>query len=170
MSSAARIAMVVALCAAAAPAGAQTLVGVHHDWSVYQATTPEGKVCYALSKPKAIKPVRVSRDPIYFLVSIWPKRHVDGELEVVPGYPYKDGSPVLVQVGMVKAEFFTRNEHKTGVAWAKDPGQEQTLIRAMKGGTRMTVTGLSKRGTTTVDTYSLYGITAALKSAQEACK
>ena len=170
MSSLARIAMVVALCAgtAAVPANAQTLLGVTRDWSAYEAKTPEGKVCYVLSRPKAILPTNVSRGSIYFLISVWPDRNVDGEVEVVPGYPYKDGEPVFARVGTTKVEFFTRNDGN-GIAWAKDPAEEKQLIRAMRGGSRMIVTGESKRGTKTTDTYSLSGVTAALEAAQKAC-
>ncbi len=41
--------------------------------------------------------------------------------------------------------------------------QQPALIDAMKKGTKLTVTGISSRGTTVVDTYSLLGITAATR-------
>jgi hypothetical protein len=170
MSSAARIAMVLALGALLAPAGAQTLLGVTQNWTAYQATTPDGRVCYVLSKPTAILPVKVSRDPIYFVISVWPDRKVQAELEVFPGYTYKDGEPVFAQVGTVRTEFFTRNDGKVGTAWVKDAGEEAALVAAMRSGNKLTVTGVSKRGTHTTDTYSLNGLTAALESARTACK
>jgi hypothetical protein len=171
MPSALRIALILTLAAglSSVPAGAQTLIGVTQNWSAYQATTPDGKVCYALSSPTAILPVKVSRDPIYFIVSFWPARKVDGELEVVPGYPYKDGAPVFAEVGTVKTEFFTRNDNNTGAAWVKEPGDESALLAAMRGGSKMVVTGLSRRGTHTTDTYSLNGLSAAMNAAMSAC-
>ena len=77
MSDFSRIASILALagsCIAAsfAPAAADekpTLLGVSKGWSAYQATTDSGRVCYALSKPKTIAPKKVTRDPIYLLIS-----------------------------------------------------------------------------------------------------
>jgi uncharacterized protein YodC (DUF2158 family) len=54
-------------------------------------------------------------------------------------------------------------------AWIENPSQESDLITAMKGGTRMIVTGKSRRGTLTTDTYSLSGITAALDAMSKEC-
>jgi len=146
-----------------------TLLGASKDWVAYQAATSDGKVCYALGKPSAILPRKVSRDPIYFIVSTWPSRKVQDELEVVPGYSYKEGEPVFAQVGGRKTEFFSRNDG-SGAAWVKEPADEAALVQAMRGGSTMTVTGVSKRGTKTVDTYSLSGLSTALDRTHEACK
>ncbi|HEY0282099.1 MAG TPA: invasion associated locus B family protein [Rhizomicrobium sp.] len=159
--------------ASLAPASAadskSTLLGVSKDWSAYQATTGDGKVCYALSKPKTIEPTKVSRDPIYLLVSDWPGRKVKGEFEVVPGYPYKDGEPAIAQVGSVKVELFTRNDGTSGSAWVKDPGDEDKLREAMRKGSTLTISGVSQRGTKTKDTYSLSGISAMLDKVHATC-
>ena len=48
--------------------------------------------------------------------------------------------------------------------------EEQRLVGAMKAGTRMTVKGVSQRGTNTSYSYSLSGITAALDAVAKACK
>ena len=172
-----RIASILAFaggCVAAsfAPAAADekpTLLGVSKSWSAYQATTGDGRVCYALSKPKTIEPKKVSRDPIYLLISDWPDRKAQGELEVVPGYSYKAGEPVIAQVGSQKTEFFTRNDGTSGSAWVKDPGDEAKLIEAIRHGSTITVSGVSLRGTHTKDTYSLDGISAMLDKVHDAC-
>ncbi len=161
------------IAASLAPAPAadtkSTLLGVSKDWSAFQATTGDGKVCYALSKPKTIEPRKANRDPIYLLISDWPGRKVQGELEVVPGYPYKDGEPVFAEVGSVKVEFFTRNDGTSGTAWVKDPGDEATLLDAMRKGSTITISGISRRGTKTKDVYSLNGISAMLDKVRDAC-
>ena len=146
-----------------------TLLGVSKGWSAYQATTGDGKVCYALSKPKSTEPRKAVRDPIYLLISDWPDRKAQGELEVVPGYPYKDGEPVIAQVGSEKTEFFTRNDGKSGSAWVKDPGDEAKLLGAMQHGSTIVISGISQRGTHTKDTYSLSGISAMLDKVHDAC-
>jgi hypothetical protein len=177
MSDFSRLASVLALaglCLAAsvAPAAADsksTLLGVSKGWSAYQATTGDGKVCYALSKPATTAPKKAVRDPIYLLISDWPGRGVHGELEVVPGYTYKDGEPAIAEVGSVKVELFTRNDGTSGSAWVKDPGDETTLLDAMRHGSAITINGISRRGTHTKDTYSLGGISAMLDKVRDAC-
>ena len=173
-----RIASIAAIaggCFAASftPAAAEntkpTLLGVSKDWSAFQATTGDGRVCYALSKPKTTEPTKVSRDPIYLLIGDWPDRKVQGELEVVPGYSYKVGEPVIAQVGPDKIEFFTRNDGTSGSAWVKDPADEAKLLDAMRKGSTVTVSGVSLRGTHTKDTYSLNGIAAMLDRIHDAC-
>lgn len=177
MSDFSRLASVLALaggCLAAsvAPAAADsksTLLGVSKSWSAYQATTGDGKVCYALSKPKTTAPKKLARDPIYLLISDWPDRRVQGELEAVPGYSYKDGEPAIAQVGSVRVEFFTRNDGASGSAWVKDSGDEARLLEAMRHGSTITISGVSRRGTHTKDTYVLAGISAMLDKVHEAC-
>lgn len=154
----------------AAPAAEQpTLLGVSKEWTAYQANSPDGKVCYALSKPTDVLPKKSARDPIYVIISVWPGRNVKDELQIVPGYLYKEGDPVFAQVGANKTEFFTRNDSKGGSAWVKDVNDEDALVRAMRGGTTLTVTGTSKKGVRTTDTYSLSGIATALTRAHDAC-
>ncbi len=172
MSFVARGSLVLALLLGAVPASAAdqpTLLGASKDWTAYQANSPDGKVCYALSKPISVIPKKAARDPIYVIISVWPGRNVKDELQVVPGYPYKEGEPVYAQVGSTRTEFFTRNEGNAGSAWVKEVADESALVAAMRGGSRLTVTGVSKRGTKTTDTYSLSGITTAIDRAHSAC-
>jgi hypothetical protein len=43
------------------------------------------------------------------------------------------------------------------------------MVAAMRAGAQAVVTGVSSRGTTTIDTFSLMGFTAALDAARAAC-
>ncbi len=72
-------------------------------------------------------------------------------------------------MGADKFEFFTQNSGGTGSAWVEDAAVERRVVDAMKGGAQIVVTGVSQRGTTTKDTYSLGGISAALDKVHEAC-
>lgn len=173
MRLAARISLILALGALAIPAGAAeqpTLLGSSRDWTAYQAYTGDGKVCYALSRPISSTPKKLARDPVYVLISTWPNRNTRDEVQIVPGYVYRDGASVSAQVGDHRIEFFTRNDGKAGSAWVKEPGDETALVSAMRGGNTLTVSGVSKRGTKTVDTYSLNGIATALDRAHSACR
>ncbi len=51
-----------------------------------------------------------------------------------------------------------------------DPSDDVGLINSMRKGAQAVVTGVSSRGTTTIDTISLTGFTAALEAINKACK
>jgi len=159
---------VLALAAIPASADTPTLLGVFRDWSAFTSGTGSSKLCYVLTKPASTKP-KAKRDPIYFLVNDWPGRRVKGEPEVVPGYQYKDGSTVTAAVGGVSVTFFTQNDAGQGAAWVRERADELKLINAMRSGSVIVVTGTSKRGTKTTDTYSLAGLGDALDKIHAAC-
>ena len=54
---------------------------------------------------------------------------------------------------------FTRGKS----AWVLEESREPDVIGAMRSGSDMTVEAVSQRGTATTYTYSLNGVTAALK-------
>jgi hypothetical protein len=156
---------------AAAPASADVAakLGSFKNWAAYTSGIGDAKVCYALSEPRMTEPVKVKRDKAYILINDWPVRKAKSEPEIVPGYQYKDKSTVTVEVGSDKFEFFTQNDGATGGAWVKEPTDETRLIEAMRRGAEIIVTGISKRGTMTRDTYSLAGLSDALDKVHQEC-
>ena len=92
----------------------------------------DAKVCYALVAAQLDSAgqgqARSDLFPHHRLAGRAPRR----EPEVVPGYQYKDGSTVTVQVGSDKFEFFTKNEDGAGGAWVEQPADEARLVEAMK--------------------------------------
>ena len=148
---------------------APTLLGAFKDWSAFQADTSDGKTCYIMARPHSSVPAKAKRDPIYFLISDWPRRKAKGEMQIIPGYKYKDGSPVTAQVGREKVEFFTRETGSASSAWVKDPADEARLADVMRRSPQVVVTGVSQRGTTTHDTYALDGLGQALDRIHAAC-
>ena len=171
-----RLACAASICGAlllstSMPAAADdaTLLGGFKNWSAYSLGTGDQKVCYALSKPTAMEPKKVKRDPAYFLINDWPGRKAKAEPEIVSGYQYKDGSTVTAQVGGDRFSFFTKNDGKSGSAWVLAQADEERLIDAMKSSEQVLVTGTSKRGTVTHDVYSLAGLGDALDKVHQAC-
>ena len=152
-----------------AAADAPQPLGDFKSWSAFASGTGDSKVCYVLSKPKMSEPAKIKRDAIYFLINDWPGRKAKAEPEIVPGYEYKAGTMVTVDVGPDKVNFFTKNEGKTGGAWVEQQADESHLIDVMKKGAEVIVQGTSKRGTKTRDTYSLAGFSDALDKAHQAC-
>jgi hypothetical protein len=155
--------------APAAKDDAPTFLGAFKDWSAYSRGSGDAKVCYMLSEPRAKEPAAARRDPAYFLINDWPGRRTKGEAEIVPGYEYREGSTVTVQIGKEKFAFFTKNQGDSGGAWVLNPSDEKHLLASMRGGLTAVVSGTSKRGTETRDIYGLSGLGDALDKIHEAC-
>ncbi len=123
----------ILLGTSAAGADPATLLGVTKDWSAFTSGAGSSKTCYALSKPVSTAPKK-KRDPIYFLITDWPGRHVKAEPEAVPGYQYKEGTTVTATVGGASFNMFVKNDNGAGAAWVRERADEARLIDAMKGG------------------------------------
>ena len=54
-------------------------------------------------------------------------------------------------------------------AWIADNKQENKMIKTMKKGSRIMVTGYNKSGSQTIDHYSLLGFTKAYNTAKKSC-
>jgi invasion protein IalB len=162
----------VTLCVGSALAAEEkpTLLDSFRDWHVYSVGAGKDRFCYALSQPKQMNPANTARESAFFLISTWPGRKVSNEPSVVPGYQYKTGTKVQVQVGSDKFDLFTKNDGQSGGAWVENPTDEKRLIDAMKRGAEMSVTGTSSRGVLTRDNFSLSGISAALDKVAATCK
>ena len=122
------------------------VVATEGDWTVFAADNP--RECWAVSPPKSTlntrdgQPTEVTRGDIRLYVAYRPGQN--GEVSFSGGYPFAPDSTVEVDVGGRTFNLFTEGES----AW----------------------TGRSARGTTTKDTFSLSGITAATNSARERCQ
>lgn len=158
--------------ALAFPAAAQessNRVNTETDWSVFVEDNPTQ--CWVVSAPKSIRNTRdgqevaARRGDIRLFVSFWPGSEKNGEVSVTGGYPYADGSTVVLQVGSDRFELFTDGE----LAWAASPTDDQRIVDAMKRGAQAVAVGRSGRGTQTEDTFSLLGFTAAITDAETRC-
>lgn len=151
----------------AGTAAAQTpnRIGTYKDWSSYAYSDSRGKVCYAASQPKTQAPQGLNRDPAYFMVTARPSENVRSEVSVIIGYPFKEGSKLVVDIDGQKFSMFTKDDG----AWIENAAQETALIAALKKGHSMSVSGTSRRGTQTTDSYSLSGISASLDALAKSC-
>jgi invasion protein IalB len=85
----------------------------------------------------------------------------------ITGYAFAPNADVTVDVDGAKFKMFLDASHPD-TAWSVQD-TEGALVAAMKKGSSMTLTGVSKRGTTVTDTYSLAGISAALDAIAKEC-
>jgi hypothetical protein len=162
-------AAVVLLIGLPARADSPVQLGTFQSWTAFVNGTGDNKSCYVIARPVSSEPAKAHRDPIAFLITDWPARKAKAEPEAVPGYQFKDGSVASAQVGSDKFDFFTKNDGGQGGAWVKRTVDEARLVAAMRANGQMVITGISKRGTMTHDTYSLGGISDALDKIHAAC-
>jgi len=147
--------------------GTPTEIGDFKDWTAY--TYKEGKnlVCYMASTPKKDEGKYKARGDIYAIITHRPADKSYDVVNFVAGYSYKSGSKVIVKIGTTTFNnLFTNGDS----AWAPDNTTDKKLVNAMKRGEKMTVEGVSARGTKTKDTYSLAGFSNAYKAISTKCK
>ena len=150
---------------AAAPQ-APTLIQQIGDWGAYSYQSANGKVCYVLSVAKTKLPTTgVDHGDNFFIVTQRPGQNISYEPQAMMGYPLKENSKVDVVIDSKTFVMFTKDK----AAWVENAAQEPALVAALKSGHSLKVTATSKRGTGTTYTYSLKGVTAALKQI-ESCK
>ena len=163
-----------ALAAIAGMAAAQeeestNQVAAETDWSVFVEDNPTE--CWGVSKPKETvntrdgRVVSVRRGDILLFVTFRPGSGAAGEVAFTGGYPFRDDSTVTVSVSGNDYELYTEGEW----AWPEDADSDAQLVEALKAGAEATVVGISSRGTTTTDTFSLMGFTAAMAEAEKRC-
>ena len=56
-----------------------------------------------------------------------------------------------------------------GFAWMTSNKKEKIMVKVMKKGSRIMVTGYNEKGSQTIDHYSLLGFTKAYTTAKKAC-
>jgi hypothetical protein len=145
------------------------LLGVFGNWSAYTTGSGSSQTCYALSKPRATRPVGTKRSTVYLMVSDWPSRKVKAEPQIVYGYQGKENGDAALAVGSDKFAFFIRNNGKEASSWLQQLNDNDRLIDAMHNGVSAVASGTSSRGTKTSDTYSLDGFNDALAKVHAAC-
>src|SRR5258708_36590764 len=94
----------VTLCAGSVLAAEEkpTLLDSFRDWHVYSVGAGADRLCYALAQPKQMNPANATRDSVFFLISSWPGRKVRNEPWVFPGYQYRTGPTLQLQVGRAR--------------------------------------------------------------------
>ena len=144
---------------------APKVLGQFDDWDAAADGKGKNRVCYVSTKPKTSKGKYTKRGEVSVLVAHWPGRKQFGVVSINIGYDFKAKSEAIVKIGNATIEMFTQGE----TAWAYQ-GDDAKLVRAMRGGATMIVTGVSKRGTKTEDSFSLKGVSAAIRAIDKACR
>ena len=148
-------------------ANAQELkkMGTHKDWETYIMNNDAGKICFAQSKPVLQSPKANPREARLF-VSFRPGEKISNEISVTSGYEFNSKNSVIAQSGKNKYKLDLVQE---GFAWITSNKLEVKMIKTMKRGSRIMITGHNLNGSQTKDHYSLLGFTKAYNATKANC-
>ncbi len=140
-------------------------IGKYKDWESMVIMEDTGKVCFAQSSPILQAPKSNKRDAKLF-IAFRPADQIINEVSVTAGYEFNNSNSVIAQSGKNKFKFDIKEQ---GFAWIADTKIEFRMIKRMKKGSRIMITGYNQKGSQTIDHYSLLGFTKAYNSSKKAC-
>ena len=140
-------------------------VGKFKDWEVVKLNNNSEIICYAQTKPVLQSPKSKQREARLF-VSFRPKDKISDEISITSGYEFNNQNSVLATSGKSKYKFDITQDN---FAWIASNKMEKKMIKTMKRGSRIMITGYNKSGSQTIDHYSLLGFTKAYNAAKKSC-
>ena len=140
-------------------------IGKYKDWEAMVVIDADGKVCFAQSLPILQAPKTNKRDAKLF-VAFRPNDKISNEVSVTPGYEFNNNNSVTAASGKNKFKFDIKEQ---GFAWIADNKIELKMIKQMRKGSRIMITGYNQQGSQTIDHYSLLGFTKAYNASRKAC-
>jgi len=140
-------------------------IGKFKDWEVMVVTEATGKVCFAQSSPILQAPKSNKRDAKLF-IAFRPAEKIINEVSVTAGYEFNKNNSITAASGKNKFKFDIKEQ---GFAWIADTKIEYRMIKRMKKGSRIMITGYNQKGSQTIDHYSLLGFTKAYNASKKAC-
>ena len=140
-------------------------IGKYKDWHAMTVTDGSGKVCFAQSSPVLQAPKSNKRGAKLF-VAFRPLEKIINEVSVTGGYEFNNKNSVTATSGKNKFKFDIKEQ---GFAWIADTKVEAKMIKKMKKGSRIMITGYNQKGSQTIDHYSLLGFTKAYNTVKKAC-
>ena len=140
-------------------------IGKFKDWETMVLKNDSQLVCFAQSKPVLQSPKNNPREARLF-VAFRPNEKIIDEISITSGYEYNNKNSVIAKSGKNKYKFDIAQE---SFAWMADNKQEKKMIRTMKKGSRIMISGYNLKGSQTIDHYSLLGFTKAYGTAKKSC-
>ena len=140
-------------------------IGKFIDWEALVSSEDTEKVCFAQSSPILQAPKSNKRDAKLF-IAFRPTEKIIDEVSVTAGYEFNKSNSVTATSGKNKFKFDIKEQ---GFAWIADTKIEFRMIKRMKKGSRIMITGYNQNGSQTIDHYSLLGFTKAYNATKKAC-
>ena len=140
-------------------------IGKFKDWETMVIKNDTQFVCFAQSKPVLQSPKKNPREARLF-VSFRPNKKILDEISITAGYEFNKNNLITAKSGKKKYKFDISQE---SFAWLADDKEEKKMIKTMKKGSRIMITGYNQEGAQTIDHYSLLGFTKAYSAAKKSC-
>ena len=140
-------------------------VGKFKDWETMVLSKSDSIVCFAQSKPVLQSPKNNKRDSRLF-VSFRPGEKIADEISITAGYEFNKQNSITAKSGKFRYKFDISQQN---LAWIADNKVEKKMIRTMKKGSRLMISGYNSSGSQTIDHYSLLGFTKAYNEAKKSC-
>ena len=93
-------------------------------------------------------------------------KKITNEISVTAGYEFNNKNSVIAQSGKNK---YKLDLIQDGFAWMTSNKLEIKMIKTMKRGSRIMITGNTQNGSSTIDHYSLLGFTKAYNATKANC-
>tara|TARA_B100000035_G_scaffold126165_1_gene107381 strand:+ start:157 stop:669 length:513 start_codon:yes stop_codon:yes gene_type:complete len=140
-------------------------LGKYKDWETLVIAEATGKVCFAQSTPVLQAPKTNKRDARLF-VTFRPGEKISNEISATAGYEFNKNNSVTATSGKNKFKFDIKQQ---GFAWMTSNKNETKMVKVMKKGSRIMISGYNEKGSQSIDHYSLLGFTKAYNAAKKAC-
>ena len=140
-------------------------IGKFKDWEVIKFNNNSEIICFAQTKPVLQSPKSIQREARLF-VSFRPNDKISDEISITSGYEFNNQNSILATSGKSKYKFDITQDN---FAWIASNKMEKKMIKTMKRGSRIMITGYNKSGSQTIDHYSLLGFTKAYNAAKKSC-
>ena len=140
-------------------------IGKFKDWEVIVIVNDTETFCFAQSVPVLQSPKKNPREARLF-VTFRPKDKIKDEISATAGYDFNKKNSITAKSGKYKYNFDISQEN---FAWIADNKIEKKMIKTMKKGSRIMITGYNQKGSQTIDHYSLLGFTKAYNTAKKSC-
>ena len=140
-------------------------IGKFKDWETMVLSKSDGIVCFAQSKPVLQSPKNNKRDSRLF-VTFRPGEKIVDEISITAGYEFNKQNSITAKSGKFRYKFDISQQN---FAWIADNKVERKMIRTMKKGSRLMISGYNSSGSQTIDHYSLLGFTKAYNEAKKNC-
>ena len=138
-------------------------IGKFKDWETMILKNDSELVCFTQTRPVLQSPKNNPREARLF-VTFRPNEKIIDEISITSGYEFNNKNSVIAKSGKSKYKF---DIFQDNFAWMADNKKEKKMIKTMKKGSRIMITGYNQKGSQTIDHYSLLGFTKAYTAAKK---
>lgn len=143
------------------------ILGQFGKWTAYRHSEGKNKpVCYVAAPPIKSQGKIKKRKDAFIMVTHRPAQKTRNVVSYVAGYDYDEKVAVIARVD--KQDYLMVPDDD--MAWTPNQKSDDTLAKALRKGSKLTVIGMSDDDVQTTDSYTLKGIGKALETIDKACE